>query len=201
MSPVRTRLVIGLVGLAVLAGAGPVRAAPPAAGPPAGYRDGPAENVPSEPASSRAPAGVSLPGAAPDVRAGVNQYSPPEWLPLRSPATVGCVNTNCTIDGAPYHNYWAIDLLDPNNQPGAPIYAAGAGQLHIISAGGTACGTSLSTPVNAVSVNHGNGVTSVYYHLDSILGTEGQWVDTATQIGTVGHGGYTFPCPPGANHL
>ncbi|HEX6596320.1 MAG TPA: hypothetical protein VF045_05260, partial [Acidimicrobiales bacterium] len=49
--------------------------------------------------------------SGPSVKAGVNQYGEPEWLPLRNPANVGCVRTNCNFDGNPYHGTWAIDFL------------------------------------------------------------------------------------------
>jgi len=44
-------------------------------------------------------------------------YSAPEWLPLRSPARVGFVQTNCS---GPYHGYWAIDFLDHERRTGDP---------------------------------------------------------------------------------
>jgi len=100
------------------------------------------------------------------VLAGAGQYSPPEWLPLRSPARVGCVRTNCIgDDGKPYHGYWAVDFLDPDRIVGDPVYAAGAGQVHITSRSNV-CGGS-GTPGNSLTVDHGGGVVSYYTHLDS----------------------------------
>jgi hypothetical protein len=113
---------------------------------------------------------------------------------LRANALVGCVFSNCQ---PAYHNYWAIDLLDPANQPGDPIYAAGAGQAHILQTG-TTCGGP-GTPANAVEVNHSGGVVTWYFHLNTFTVTEGQWVDQNTQIGTMGTTGQTNPCP--AYHL
>jgi hypothetical protein len=131
--------------------------------------------------------------------AGPGQYSPPEWLPVRvssdgAPYQIGCVRTNCTISGAPYHNYWAIDINDHGQNPGAPVFAAGAGQVVDVQSSYSECGP-VGTPANYVVIDHGGGSTSQYFHLGTISVTQGQWVDPSTQIGTVGAVGYTFPCP------
>ena len=127
------------------------------------------------------------------------QYGPPEWLPLRvssdgPPYTVGCVKTNCTISGSPYHDFWAIDLLDHANQPGAPVFAAGKGRVTGAVGSLTACGPN-PTPANVVYIDHGNGVFSDYVHMTTVTVVPGQWVDQNTQIGAIGAVGYTFPCP------
>lgn len=124
--------------------------------------------------------------------AGPGEYSAPEWLPLRAPAKVGCVRTNCE---GPYHGYWAIDLLDPEHSGGDPVFAAGAGQVSIVqtSASG-ACGGS-GTASNILQVDHGGGVTTRYIHLASFSVPGGAWVDQNTQIGVMGTTGYTDPCP------
>jgi hypothetical protein len=141
--------------------------------------------------------------AAVAAAAGPGQYGPPEWLPLHSssdgaPYDIGCVRTNCTISGAPYHDYWAIDFLDHANRPGAPVFAAGKGQVTDVVSAFSACGPT-GTPANYVYISHGNGVSSFYVHLSTISVARGEWVDERTQIGTVGAVGYTFPCP--AYHL
>src|SRR5687767_14341390 len=46
------------------------------------------------------------------------RYGPPEWLPLRSAASVGCTFQNCSGTNGRYHPYWAIDFLDPQREPG-----------------------------------------------------------------------------------
>jgi hypothetical protein len=140
---------------------------------------------------------------AASLAAGPGQYGPPEWLPLRvssdgQPYDVGCVKMNCTIDGAPYHNYWAIDFIDHADQPGAPVFAAGRGQVMDVVGSFTACGPS-NTPANFVYIDHGNAVHTIYVHMSTVSVVQGQWVDENTQIGTIGAVGYTFPCP--AYHL
>jgi hypothetical protein len=125
---------------------------------------------------------------------GPGVYGDPVWLPLRESAAVNCVLNNCA---GPYHGYWAIDFLDPANQPGDPIYAAGAGQVSITSQS-QQCGGE-GTPGNYLSVNHGGGVVTRYLHLSQILIEDGQWVDENTVLGLMGSTGYNVPCP--TNHL
>lgn len=107
----------------------------------------------------------------------------PEWLPLRSPATIGCVLNNC--DNGTYHGYWALDLA---GAPGDPVYAAGA-QARVLSRGQT-CGG----PGNSVWVEHGGGVVTRYSHLDSIDIADGQWVNQHTVLGRMGATGQVIPC-------
>ncbi len=150
-------------------------------------------------AVTTAAAACALGLAAPAHAAGPGIYGPPAWLPVRSssdgvPFVVGCVRTNCTVSGAPYHDYWALDLADHAQEPGAPVFAAGEGQVYAVDASHTACGPS-GTPANYVVVDHGGGLFSRYVHLSTILVSVGQWVDQETELGTVGAVGYTFPCP------
>ena len=136
--------------------------------------------------------GMLLAAPAASQAAGPNQYSAPEWLPVRNAASVGCVLSNCS---GPYHGYWAIDLVDPNHAAGDPIYAAGAGQAHIVSRSPNgACGGP-GTVANVLEVNHASGVSTFYYHLHGFSVGEGAWVDQNTQIGVMGSTGYTDPCP------
>jgi hypothetical protein len=131
---------------------------------------------------------AGLPAGQPSARAaGVNQYSAPEWLPVRaeSPtstrgALIGCArrSSGAHCDGGTYHGWWAIDFMAA---VGTPVYAAGSGQVKVVRKGQTGC-SSLS---NAVQVNH-NGSYTYYSHLDKVLVADGAWVDRNTQIGTVG---------------
>lgn len=45
---------------------------------------------------------------------------------------------------------------------------------------------------NAIIINHGNGLTSLYAHLSKILVTEGEEVTTLTKIGEMGATGHAF---------
>jgi len=142
--------------------------------------------------------GISL-GPATASAAGPGEYSAPEWLPLREQAEVSCVMTNCDIDG-PYHGYWALDLADPAASAGDPVFAAGSGQVRVVTTSPDgACGS--TRPSNTLEVDHGGGVTTRYYHLASISVEGGTWVDRNTKIGVMGSSGFTLPCPPGGVHL
>ena len=124
-------------------------------------------------------------------------FSDPLWLPLRNPARVSCAMSNCTK--GTYHGYWAIDLVGAK---GDPVYAAGAGVLHVgdVDPG---CKTS-ATDIEAgtwVWVDHGGGRITRYYHLDSITATEGQRVTPTTVIGLMGHSGDVVPCTTNYLHF
>jgi len=142
--------------------------------------------APSTPAPTTATATAS-PTAVPNAPVG----SYPSWLPFRTTMKVGCVKSNCENN---YHGYWAIDFETLDNKPGAPVYAAGAGRVRIASQGSGNCGGP-GTVENALIVEHGNGVESVYVHLHDFAVVPGTWVTPSTVIGHVGTSGYTDPCP------
>ena len=110
----------------------------------------------------------------------------PSWLPLRhnhdgGSFKVSCVKSNC--DNGTYHGYWAVDFSDPTGKAGAPVYAAGPGQVVAKDASHSACGGQ-GTPANYVNIDHGSGVVSRYLHLSSVTVGVGDWVDQNTQVGT-----------------
>ena len=136
------------------------------------------------------------PASGPAEAAGAGQYSAPEWLPLRAAAGGGELRVGCTYKspylpqricddpstGAQsYHPYWALDLAV--NQGGAPVFAAGAGQVHV---GGVS-----SSYGNHVWIDHGGYGRTLYAHLASITVANNSWVDQNTQLGTVGNTGST----------
>lgn len=136
-------------------------------------------------AAPTAPAAVAAP------RSEVGQFSDPVWFPLRRPAGVHCVRTNCP---GPYHGHWAIDLL---GEMGDPIFAAGAGRAYI---GAISPECSLTNPRAGtwIWIDHGGGIVSRYFHLDDVRITNGQWVTPATRIGSMGRSGAKAPCLEGA---
>jgi hypothetical protein len=146
--------------------------------------------VTAEAVSSVAPSTATAPR--------VVQFSGPVWSPLRVPARVNCVRTNCP---GPYHGYWAIDFISTLREPAGvrphdPLYAVAAGVFHI-SVLDNSCSTR-ARGGNLVWIDHGSGRTTRYRHLDDVLAKEGQWVTPRTQIGTIGHSG--FACNK-ANYL
>ena len=125
-------------------------------------------------------------------------YSDPIWSPLRTPARVNCVRTNCP---GPYHGFWAIDFIDTDNSTFDPIFAAGAGIFHVGAVMGkdTCSPTGRANSGTWVWIDHGGSRTTMYTHLYQVLAREGQLVTPATMIGRMGHNGNRAPCR--ANYL
>jgi Peptidase family M23/PASTA domain len=114
--------------------------------------------------------------------------APPEWLPFRDSAQVGCVLNNC----GDYHGYWAIDFGAP---AGRAVFAAGAGQVTGRGVYNSCLGDS-SAAINSpnargnwIEISHGGGVSTRYLHMSSLSVVMGQQVTQNTQIGTVGNTG------------
>lgn len=123
--------------------------------------------------------------------AGPGVYGSPVWLPLRTDLGGTEVKVGCTFDShgsefgyecAGHHDRWAIDLIAAK---GTPVYAAGAGFATDITGqpGGSGFG-------NAVRVDHGFGISTIYGHLAGVaVPPEGEWVDETTPLGMVGSTG------------
>jgi hypothetical protein len=128
------------------------------------------------------------------------RQSPPLYYPLRLRARLACVVSNCGHKANSPHGYWAIDWL---GRIGDPVFASGSGRVHI---GGRFTGCAAGKDKKAgtwVWVDHGKGVTSRYYHLDSITVRNRQRVTPDTMIGTMGRTG-AFSCAgatPDAGYL
>jgi murein DD-endopeptidase MepM/ murein hydrolase activator NlpD len=88
-----------------------------------------------------------------------------------------------SYNGGPATSYHkGIDIAAPQ---GAAVYSTAGGR--VVLAGTVQEGFQIHG--NTVILDHGQGVTSVYLHLDSITVKEGQRVEKGLQIGTVGHTG------------
>ena len=141
-------------------------------------------------------ASTTLFAPAPEVSEAVVTpgFSDPIWWPLRQPALTSCAWTNCTRDGSPYHDYYAVDFVDADyqdpNPTHDPVYAAGAGIFHLgQSDPGCRQVGDVGRQGTWAWIDHGGGVASYYGHLDSITATDGAWVTPSTQIGTMGSSG------------
>ncbi|WP_434174258.1 M23 family metallopeptidase (plasmid) [Clavibacter michiganensis] len=89
----------------------------------------------------------------------------------------------------PILGYWKLHAGDDFGAGcGTPIYAVAAGTVQF--AGGA------SGFGNAITLNHGNGVTSVYGHMYSygVMVRTGQTVQAGQQIGAVGNAGLSTGC-------
>lgn len=75
--------------------------------------------------------------------------------------------------------------IDLDGLTGEPIYPIMTGVIEGISYSRFAYG-------NAVIINHGNGITSLYAHLSTIEVREGQEVTMSTKIGEMGATGRSF---------
>lgn len=126
-------------------------------------------------------------------------FSDPIWSPLRTPARTSCVYNNCP---GPYHGHWAIDFIDTDHSTFDPIYAAGAGILHIGAViGKDTCSSGRANSGSWVWIDHGGGRNTRYTHLYSVLAKEGQLVTPATMIGRMGHNGNRAPCTTNYLHM
>ena len=139
------------------------------------------------PGVSAAAAPVLVPSAVFDI---------PVWSPLRAPARVNCVRTNCP---GPYHGDWAIDFIDTDRSTLEPVFAVAPGVVHIGKIiGNNTCDVTISYG-SWLDVDHGAGRTTRYTHLYGVQVREGQRVTPRTKLGSMGHNGNRPPCK--ANYL
>ncbi|WP_157544594.1 M23 family metallopeptidase [Nocardioides halotolerans] len=78
----------------------------------------------------------------------------------------------------------AVDFNYPGGDLGKPVVSAAAGTVVTV-----VVGPNKPSYGQYVVVDHGNGESSLYGHLDSVLVSLGQVVQTGTQLGTVGRTG------------
>ena len=144
--------------------------------------------------ATAAPVAVAL------VPSAVLAFTGPVWLPMRAPARVNCVRTNCP---GPYHGDWAIDFIDTDSSTLEPLFAAAPGIVHI----GALVGDDTCAPAgtahygNWIWIDHGLGRTTRYTHLDGVLVREGQRVTPRTRLGSMGHSGQGSPCRTNYLHM
>lgn len=129
-----------------------------------------------------------LPGAAK-----AHPYSDPIWFPLASPAEMGCLKDNPECPPSGIQTIWSWDLQGENEPQGVfdqRVYAMGAGIVHITDKN-QPCGTAQESRGNSMYIDHGNGVVSMYSHLNDFLVHDGDYVSARTAIGHMGNSGYT----------
>ncbi|MFD1295153.1 peptidoglycan-binding protein [Lysobacter gummosus] len=85
-----------------------------------------------------------------------------------------------TSRGGGARTHKGVDIV---GREGDPIQAYGGGTVHVKPNNGAAG--------NMVSIDHGNGVTTVYMHMRDINVRDGQHVEPGQQIGTMGRTGNT----------
>jgi murein DD-endopeptidase MepM/ murein hydrolase activator NlpD len=80
--------------------------------------------------------------------------------------------------------HYALDIGDTSKPP---IWSAGGGTVKKAYSGGWGGGYG-----NHVIIDHGNGLETLYAHLDHLTVTEGQWVDQGQVIGQMGNTGRVY---------
>ncbi len=80
--------------------------------------------------------------------------------------------------------HYAVDIAD-SSMP--PVWAAGGGTVIKVSTGTWGGGYG-----NHVIIDHGNGLKTLYAHLDSVNVTDGQWVNQGDVIGIMGNTGRVY---------
>lgn len=117
-------------------------------------------------------------------------YSDPVWFPLRKDTIISCFKDTPGAGCDDVHDAYQLLLDAPHGRKNDPVYASGAGIVHIGAEVSNACRAKApATSGTWIWVDHGAGVVSKYEHLASINIREGQYVTPATQIGVMGHSG------------
>lgn len=80
--------------------------------------------------------------------------------------------------------HYAIDIADTGMPP---VWAAGGGVVTEAYSGGWGGGYG-----NHVIIDHGNGLETLYAHLDHLTVSEGQWVDQGQVVGQMGNTGRVY---------
>lgn len=92
--------------------------------------------------------------------------------------------TNGKVSQGYHGGHYALDIAD-RSMPA--IWAAGAGTIEKASSGTWGGGYG-----NHVIIDHGNGVKTLYAHMDSLNVYEGQWVNQGDVLGIMGNTGRVY---------
>jgi murein DD-endopeptidase MepM/ murein hydrolase activator NlpD len=89
-------------------------------------------------------------------------------------------------------NRYAVDFGMPANQP---VVAVASGKVHKAWSGGSnlsrGCNSAYINNANYVVIDHGNGTSSLYVHLNAVNVSVGQTIRQGQQIGLSGDTGWT----------
>jgi hypothetical protein len=138
-----------------------------------------------------APAGARTPQFWNGATA-AHPYSAPVWWPLATASAMACYHGNGADCRNPLqHTVYAMDIGAANRtagQPPQPVYAMGAGVVHVQSTGWHCDGS--QSRGNWLYIDHGNGIRSEYGHLGRIYVHTGDFVTARTRIADIGNSGY-----------
>jgi murein DD-endopeptidase MepM/ murein hydrolase activator NlpD len=132
-------------------------------------------------------------GILPQVRnitatAGRSETTSGGWNPgsaqlpsIDSAGTLVKPSNSCVYTQYYHAGHYAIDCAAP---VGTPLYAADGGTVTKVTTGSWGGGYG-----NHVIVDHGNGIKTLYAHMNVVYVSEGQWVSRGENIGTMGNTG------------
>lgn len=83
-----------------------------------------------------------------------------------------------------WDNHYGFDIGCTEKHFGRPVFTPANGTVELVKYNGYG-----SSAGNYIRINHGNGFTTYYMHLNTILVTRGQKVSAGCQIGTIGNTG------------
>ncbi len=124
---------------------------------------------------------VASPSASRDTRSYVNA-APSTAVP--SGGKVFIYPTRGKITQGYHAGHYAIDIADTSRPP---VWAAGGGTIEKASVGTWGGGYG-----NHVIIDHGNGLKTLYAHLQSVNVYQGQWVNQGDVIGIMGNTGRVY---------
>lgn len=130
-------------------------------------------------------------------------YSNPVWYPLRAASTLDCAGTNPSSDGGcknENNSDFKVDWITglPGSRKSVPVYAAGAGIVHIGGIVHSTCGRTASNARGTwLWIDHGGSTVSIYMHFAATSARqlsvrEGDYVTPRTKLGMTGGSG--APC-------
>jgi murein DD-endopeptidase MepM/ murein hydrolase activator NlpD len=111
-------------------------------------------------------------------RRGPRRFTLPLHPPLRQLSPGRSFGARRIFNGEPRSPHSGVDF---RGAAGTPVLAAAAGRV--------ALAASHFFPGNSVFIDHGGGLISMYFHLDTMTVAEGEEVDRGQVIGTVGSTG------------
>ncbi|MBF0401571.1 MAG: M23 family metallopeptidase [Magnetococcales bacterium] len=88
----------------------------------------------------------------------------------------GVFGSRRVLNGTPRRPHSGVDIAAPQ---GAPVVATAPGEVALV-------GQDYFFTGNTLVLDHGDGVISLYAHLERIMVESGRWVEAGTVIGTVG---------------
>ncbi len=115
-----------------------------------------------------------------EVSSPVKYYSEPFILPTKGRITTEFGETR-TVNGAPTsYRHSGLDIAAPTN---TDVLATNSGRVTLAM--------NLTLTGNSIVIDHGEGLFSVYFHLEKIFVSQGDMVDRGQLIGGVGSTGFS----------